>query len=240
MLRILIMTFSLIAVVAVNVAANIIPFNGKTTGEIANRLPVLFTPASYVFIIWAVIFMLLAVWIYVHSRRGESTDLYLNNWRAALFVFSCLLNISWILLWHYTFFNWTIVVMFVLLLTLFALYSTYPKQESRQFERLPISIYLGWIFVATIANGNYVLTFHEWNGWGLSNPLWTVISLSVATAIALHFLYHYKDRALNVVFMWAFIGIAVKNGVDELFVSSAALFLTAVIGVSLFVLKKPH
>ena len=40
------MTFSLIAVVAVNAAANIVPFNGSTTGEISNRLPILFTPCK--------------------------------------------------------------------------------------------------------------------------------------------------------------------------------------------------
>ena len=35
MLRLIIMTLSLIAVVAVNAAANIVPLNGSTTGEIS-------------------------------------------------------------------------------------------------------------------------------------------------------------------------------------------------------------
>ena len=83
--------------------------------------------------------------------------------------------------------------------------------------------------MATIANISYVLTLHEWSGWGLSNPLWTVIYLTIATAIALHFLYHYADIAFSAVFIWAFIGITVKNGADELFVSAAALFLAATI-----------
>lgn len=124
--------------------------------------------------------------------------------------------------------------MALLLFALLALYFTYPKKDNQLFGRIPIAINLGWIFFATIANISYVLTLHEWSGWGLSDPLWTVIYLTFATAIALHFLYHHADIALSSVFMWAFIGIAVKNGVDELFVSAAALFLTAVIGAIIF------
>ena len=69
MFRIIIMTFSLIAVVLVNAAANIMPINGKTTGEISNSLPVLFTPAGYAFSIWAVIYLLLAIWLYGFMRN---------------------------------------------------------------------------------------------------------------------------------------------------------------------------
>lgn len=89
-----------------------------------------------------------------------------------------------------------------------------------------------------IMNFNYVLTFREWSGWGLSDPLWTVIYLTIATAFALHFLYHHKDIPLNLVIVWTFIGIIVKNGVDELFVSAAALFLTAAILVGILMTRK--
>ena len=190
MLRIIIMTFSLIAVVAVNVAANIVPFNGSTTGEISNRLPVLFTPASYVFLIWPVIYLLLAVWLIRFWIHREDWNNHLKNRRVVLYTLSSLFNIAWILLWHYEFFTWTVVVMAALLATLTAFYFTYPKNENRYFERIPIAVYLGWVLVAFITNISYVLTLHEWSGWGLSTPLWTVIYLTIAAAIALHFMYH--------------------------------------------------
>ncbi|WP_394137804.1 hypothetical protein [Cytobacillus oceanisediminis] len=41
--------------VTVNVLASILPLNGQTTGEISNKLDVLFTPAGYVFSIWGLI-----------------------------------------------------------------------------------------------------------------------------------------------------------------------------------------
>ncbi|WP_203248600.1 hypothetical protein [Sporosarcina beigongshangi] len=238
MYRIMIMTLSLIAIILVNVAANSIPFNGSTTVVIASRLPVLFMPAGYVFALSAIIYTLLAFWLYGFKRNNATSSQSLQSGRAILFTISCLLNIVWLLLWHYGFFNWTIVFMTLLLVTLLALYFTYPKKNNQLFGRIPIAINLGWIFIATIANISYVLTLHEWSGWGLSDPLWTVIYLTFATAIALHFLYHHADIALSSVFIWAFIGIAVKNGVDELFVSAAALFLTAAIAVVIFFKRK--
>ena len=84
MLRIIIMTFSLIAVVAVNVAANIVPFNGSTTGEISNRLPILFTPASYVFLIWPVIYLLLAAWLIRFWIHREDWNNHLKNRKSGL------------------------------------------------------------------------------------------------------------------------------------------------------------
>ena len=127
--------------------------------------------------------------------------------------------------------------MIALLVTLARLYFTYPKLENHLFERVPISIYFGWVIISFIELINYVLTFSEWGGWGISHSLWTVIFLTIATSIALHFMYHHQDLSLNAVFMWVFIGIVVKNGFDSLFVSIAALFLTFVIGASFFLIR---
>lgn len=63
MIRVLLMTLAFIAVVIMNALANILPINGQTTGEISDRVPVLFTPAGYAFSIWSVIYILLAIWI---------------------------------------------------------------------------------------------------------------------------------------------------------------------------------
>ena len=130
--------------------------------------------------------------------------------------------------------------MLLVLLMITVLYFTYPKTENRFWDRVPISVLFGCTVISFIELIHYLLTFHEWSGWGLSISLWAVIYLTVSTAIALHFMYHYRDIAFNLVFIWFFIGIAVKNGFDELFVSTAALFLTAVIGASFYLLKPSH
>ncbi|WP_342514463.1 tryptophan-rich sensory protein [Sporosarcina sp. FSL K6-1522] len=238
MLRIMMMGLSLIAIGIVNVTTNTTPLNGQIIGSATNKLPVLFMPAGYVFIIWVIIYLLLIIWLYGFRQYHYNSPSSLQNRRTSLFVLSCLLTLAWILCWQYSFYSWTIITILALLLTLLILYFTYPKTDNQLFGRLPIGIFLGWVFILTITNVSYILTLHEWSGWGLSDPLWTVAYLTFATAVSLHFIYHHRDIALNSVFMWAFIGIAIHNGVNELFVSAAALFLTAVIGVSCFLVTK--
>lgn len=237
MIRILLMTIAFIAVIVMNTLANTLPLNGKTTGEISNRLLVLFTPAGYVFSIWSIIYLLLAVWIigfWVRLRKGQTPSFKI----ALFFILSCVFNISWLLLWHYEFFAWSIAAMLGYLVALIALYLQYSNSERSLTQRLPISINMGWISVATIANISFVLTYYNWGGWGLSDQLWTVIMLTVATALALHIRFHHTDIPFALVFIWAFIGIAVKHGTDEMLVTTAALFLSGVILTGILLIKK--
>lgn len=239
MVRFALMVIALIGVITVNALANVLPLNNQTTGEISNRLPVLFTPAGYVFSIWSVIYLLLIFWVVgMWKKRTQNDAVYAK--RSTLFIISSILNMAWIYLWHYESFLLTVVVMIGLLVTLIILYGTYKVTDNLVASRLPISIYLGWISVATIANISYVLTFYQWSGWGLSNPLWAVIMMTIGTALALHIRYHHFDIAYVLVFIWAFIGIAVRNGSEELLVSTAAFFLSAVMlsGI-LFIKKRP-
>lgn len=237
MIRILLMTIAFIAVVVMNTLANTLPLNGQTTGDISNRLLVLFTPAGYVFSIWSIIYLLLAVWIvsfWVRLRKGETPSSKI----ALFFILSCIFNISWLLLWHYEFFAWSIAAMIAYLASLILLYLQYNNSERSVSERLPISVNMAWISVATIANISYVLTFYSWSGWGLSNELWAVIMLTVATALALHVRFHHSDIPFAVVFVWAFVGIAVRHGLDEMLVTTASLFLSGVIVTGILLIKK--
>lgn len=235
--RFAIMVIALISVITINALANILPLNNQTTGEISNRLPVLFTPAGYVFSIWSVIYVLLIVWLVGMWKKRQQNEVIYTK-RSTLFIISCVLNIAWIYLWHYEKFLFTVFVMIGLLITLVLLYRTFPDSDNSIKSRLPISVYLGWISVATIANISYVLTYYEWNGWGLSDPLWAVIMMTIGTALALHIRYHHFDIAYVFVFIWAFIGIAVRNGLEELLVSTAALFLSAVMLAGIIFMKK--
>lgn len=237
MLRYILVIVSLLAVITTNALANILPLNGQTTGEISNRLPVLFTPAGYVFSIWSLIYLLLIIWVIGLWRNRFNKDAWFER-RSLLFIISCVFNIAWIFLWHYEYFLLTVVAMVSLLLTLIILYRTYSVQDNRLSSRLPISIYLGWISVATIANISYVLTVYEWSGWGLSDPLWAVIMMTIGAALALHIRFHHYDIAYPAVFIWAFIGIAVRNGFEELLVMTAALFLSAVLLVGIIFIRK--
>jgi hypothetical protein len=223
-------------VVLVNYLSNALPLNGQTTGEIYNRLNVLFTPAGYVFSIWSLIYLLLGIWIirqFPKGRRGLS--IYQNT--STLFVLSCILNSAWVVLWHYEFFVTTVAVMLSLLLTLIALYKKVQISDPGLFDRLPFSIYLGWISVATIVNISYVMVYLKWDGFGLSNVTWTILMLIIATLFSIWFNMANRDRVYPLVFIWAFIGIGVKNMDAHSSVSYVAYSLAAVIFVMTLLFK---
>lgn len=240
MFKFIVMCVALLGMIATHIAANSIPFNDVTTWENANRLPVLFMPAGYTYSIWLVIDALLICWIISFYRTAKQQFKSIATIRIILFVLSCILNSFWLCLWHYGHFFWTIALVIALLLSLLGIYFTYPASENRLLERAPISLYMGWIFTSAIANVCYGLTLLEWSGWGLSDPLWAVIFLTFATAIALHFMYHHRDIIFCFVFIWAFIGIAMNNGTEELLVSVAAIFLSIVIAASYFLFPKKN
>src|SRR5210317_1251869 len=80
-----------LATVAVNSLANILPINGITTGELSDYYGNLFTPAGYVFSIWGLIYLLLAVFSYYQYGADDA----LHEKIDILFIISCLFNIVW-------------------------------------------------------------------------------------------------------------------------------------------------
>jgi hypothetical protein len=107
--------------------------------------------------------------------------------------------------------------MLTILVSLTLLYLQIRKNEKALTRaekwnvKLPFSVYLAWISVATIANVTQVLYFISWNGFGLTPEIWTVIMLLVATVVGLLMLLREMDIAFALVLVWAFIGIADKQ-----------------------------
>jgi hypothetical protein len=65
-------TIAFIIMIAVNMFANILPFNNISTAAVSDLYPNLFTPAAYTFFIWSVIYFLLACFIiYQFGNVGE-------------------------------------------------------------------------------------------------------------------------------------------------------------------------
>jgi hypothetical protein len=53
----------IIGALVVNALANILPINGKNTGQLSDQYPNLFVPAGITFAIWGVIYILLIIFI---------------------------------------------------------------------------------------------------------------------------------------------------------------------------------
>ncbi len=229
--------------IGINVAANSLPINNQTTGEISDRFDVFFVPAGYVFSIWGLIYLgLLAFTVYqVLPAQTENPRLV----RIRLpYLLAAVANIAWLLCWHYNLFGWSMLAMTVLLISLIVIYlglnvGQCPAPASEKWlAHLPFSIYLGWISVATIANATAVLTFYNWSGWGVSPEAWTVIMLGIGMILAFLMNYTRGDVAYSLVLLWAYIGIAIKHEgtavATAAWVASALLVVTSAIGWFLY------
>src|SRR5690606_14418770 len=96
-------------------------------------------------------YALLGFWIYGFHKKPSSSR-SISRLRASLFILSCLFNIAWILLWHYGYYIPMLIAKVIILGLLLALYFTYPPKENSIWGRVPISIYVGWIFISSIIN----------------------------------------------------------------------------------------
>jgi hypothetical protein len=207
---------SILATILINGLANALPLNGLQTGEISDRFRVYFVPAGYVFSIWGLIYLGLIVYAIFQALPAQRENLRLRS-TGWWIVLGGLANIAWIFLWHYEQFPLTLLAMLILLATLIITYlrlgtgrSAAPLTE-RLAVRLPFSIYLGWITVATVANVTSLLDYLKWKGFGLSPELWMGIVLAAVALIAILMNFTRRDPAYALVLLWALAGIAIKH-----------------------------
>ena len=214
-LRQIFVVLTVLATITINVLANALPINGLNTGVISDRFQVYFVPAGYVFSIWGLIYIGLIAYAVYQALPSQKTNPRLQaiGWWVVL---GGLANSIWIFLWHYEQFVGTLAAMLVLLATLIAGYQGLGTGRTRVAAvetwavRLPFSIYLGWITVATVANVTDVLDFVKWNAFGVAPETWMVVILVAVLAIAVLMNFTRLDIAYAAVLLWALAGIAVK------------------------------
>ncbi len=215
-LRQISVVLTILATLVVNALANILPPNGQNTGAISDRFHVYFVPAGYVFSIWGIIYIGLVAFAIFQAlpAQRENPRLRSTGWWVSLGGFA---NIAWIFLWHYEHFVLTVIAMLVLLATLIVTYLRLEIGHSKVsvaeswMARVPFSIYLGWITVATVANITEVLDYVMWSGFGLAPEIWMGIVLVAVLVIAVAMSITRRDVAYTLVILWALVGIAVKQ-----------------------------
>jgi hypothetical protein len=224
-------------VILLNTLANALPLNGYTTGALSDRYPNLFVPAGFTFSIWGVIYLLLLLFVvyqlrdwWQRPRPGMAFVQQIGPW----FFVSCLANASWILAWHFLQVPLSLVIMLLILGSLLLIYlrlgigeSAVANNNERWLVRLPFSVYLGWITVATIANVTTILVDYGWRGGPLSEVAWTAIMIATATLIGLLVLYRRSDVGYALVLIWAFYGIYTKQSANT--VQDVQLILTGLL-----------
>ncbi len=219
MLLRLIVGISFLAMIAVNALANILPINGINTGQVSDSYPNLFAPAGVTFSIWGLIYLLLGAYT-IYQSGFIKNDFLKKNAKLfrkinIYFTLSSLANILWIFAWHYKQVGLAavlIISMLILLIKIADLLKTVKCNFTQQLLiKAPFSIYFGWITVATIAAITTFLVSVGWDGFGISQQVWTMVILVVGAAIGVTRMLSDNNKTYGLVLIWAYLGIYIKH-----------------------------
>lgn len=202
-----------VAMVVINSLANILSFNNYTTGEISDLYSNLFAPAPITFAIWGVIYLLLFVYTIYQFKKSKNEELFrkINIY----FIISSIANILWIFCWHNNFILLSVLLIATILFSLIMIADLLNKEKLSKKDNfliaMPFTIYFGWVTVATVANITTFLVSTGWEFFGLSEYIWMIIILLVATSIGVLRLFKDKRYSYGLVFIWAYTGILIKH-----------------------------
>ncbi|MCL6434106.1 MAG: tryptophan-rich sensory protein [Leptolyngbyaceae cyanobacterium HOT.MB2.61] len=221
---------AVIAAIVLNTLSNFFPPGGANVGELANTIlnGVQIIPANYAFAIWGLIYLGLIAYSVYQFRPVREGDETLRKVDIFLIVAS-IAQIVWIYLFTLRQFWLSVIAMLVILVSLIGAYLQLGigrvriNRDRKWFAQIPFSVYLGWISVATIVNVAAALYRTNWSAWGISPEGWTAGMIIVGAMIAAIIAVQRADIALTLVFVWAYIAIAIRQ-LDE-----PTIWITAVI-----------
>lgn len=232
-----------VATIAMAYVANTTMLAGVRTGEIAVRYDVPSTPAGWTFAIWSLIHLaLIAFTVFQLGRLGDSPRAEAVR---GPFVFAAAANCCWLVFWAYEALVVTLVVMLLLLASLVAAYrelrTSVPATPAEAWclDR-PISLYLGWVTAATLANLSVVVVHAGWLPAAIDPETWSLIALALALGIAAFVYLRLADPVYLGVIAWAMTGIAFKTAqLGPVAMAAQGVAALAGIGVVLLLLFGP-
>lgn len=221
--------FAFLAMVLMNILAEVLPIGGMTTGEISAGYDSIFTPAGITFSIWGVIYLLVgyfAVWQAFSAQPEQIEKIGLS------FALTCALNIAWIVTWHYKMVFLSTIIIVILLLALYALRQSVAN--GNMVIKATFSIYLAWILVASIAS-IFIAIGQLFTGFAFSVFAKILAAVCLATGLLTTFvrLKKYSDWPYAVTMIWAIGGIMYKHaspsGFDKEYTSMILITITAIV-----------
>ena len=227
---------TLLCMLLANYAANARLFSDTTVAGVSYKYDTLFAPAGYAFTIWGVIFLLCISFVIYQWYVVKNTTPNNNIQRTGLwFTISNLLNAAWLYCWLNDMIGWSVIAITFLLFCLVMLtirlrleIDDVPVREIF-FVWWPISVYLGWIMVATIACTAAWLTSLNWQGFHISNVVWTIAMIVIAGFLYILLVLGRNLRESALVGVWAFVAIAVRQWNDHGSIVVTAIVISALL-----------
>lgn len=210
---------SLLLVLFVNYASLAQLWGAPTIGSISNEFTNLITPANYAFAIWGPIFLgLLAFCIYAFYRLiryGKEQTFVLQS--MPWFTLANVANALWVYCFTLRWYGITVLLMLILLFSLLMLIRKFNMElwdvpiGTIAFIWWPISLYAGWVSVATVVNIGLFLESLGWTGAPLNPTAWTIVLLLIVTVLNAYLVQKRNLREFAGVAVWALVAIGFRH-----------------------------
>lgn len=228
--------------IGINYYSQLYTIHGNRVSDMSDEYNNLFTPAGYAFAIWGIIFLALFIFagyqLYCTVIRKRTFDFI--NQSGLWFALATVGTGLWVMVWLY---DYTLVSVLVMLLILFSLIKVVINTNMERwrapaktimFGWWPISIFIGWIAVATIANIAAYLSKLGWDGGPLSPANWTIMMIIIAALLNITLIYTRGMREFGLVGIWALYAIYVRHQGSNESIAIVALVGAVLILISVF------
>jgi len=208
------------------------------------------TPASFTFSIWSVIYLALFMMVCYHAVQAfRKKENYITNQEVLLMGRLFAVNQLAISLWIYTWLNdmpgISLLLLLVQLYTLYLidrrLHLLNPRKGkvSLFITQMPMSLYFGWITIATLANFAAWLASLGWLAHIQVDLYVSYALLFVAVVIGAITVYFKHNIFYGLVVLWAIYGIMMRHfdAGDEAFQSLIYLGVFGMVIILLTIIK---
>ncbi|WP_252314538.1 hypothetical protein [Sinobaca sp. H24] len=135
-------------------------------------------------------------------------------------------------MFHYEQFLLTFVAMTGLLGSLLVIYRRLSAQKASFLQKLPFSLYTGWVTVAFIVNVGIVFVTLVLMDLFFHGSFWTGLVVILGAAVPIYVMKRQKDIIYLLVFVWAYFGIFAERNEAHPFLAAVAFI--AALGILAF------
>lgn len=215
-------------------------FRGSPLGEEASEHVV--TPAGYAFSIWSLIYLGAVTYAAIQALPSRRTDPLFRS--VGWFTAAAFLSVSvWLVLARFNL-VWATVACIVAMLAVLApvlwrVSRAGASRTDRVFVVFPLSVFAGWVTVATFANTAAGLKVSGWENAGLPEPAWAAVMVAAAGLVGAAVTLRTGNLAFAGTVAWAFVAIVVRNAGPHPGVAAAAVAMTAVVAAAVAYSRLP-
>lgn len=202
--------------------------NTKDVGEVSNNYNSIFTPAAVTFAIWGVIYAALLLFCIYHIvmayRHNVIHPANVDISRIGVwFILNNLGAAVWLLVWTNEMIAASLGLIIFQLIALvvinlrIGIHNPLRTISSKIFTQFPLSIYFGWLTIATIANTSIYLIASGWDSFGYNPIYWTRIMIGIAVFLTALVVFIRHNVFYGLVIIWALFGIILKRQAEDVY-----------------------